>query len=141
MCKRQNNIKEAKVFLIFCLFLLVPILVHAQNLPHVLISEVYYNPDESHKIPNKEGWFEWIEIVNIDDTPIDLKNWKICDSKSCDVLTKSQFLVQPYEKVLILPTSTVLNFWPNIPSSTKIIILKSPIGGRGLNDNGKKSPC
>ena len=130
--------KEAKVFLLFCLFLLVPILAYAQNLSHVLISEVYYNPDESHKIPNKEGWFEWIEIVNIDDTPIDLKNWKICDSKSCDLLIKSQFLVQPYEKVLILPTSTVLNFWPNIPSSTKIIILKSLIGDRGLNNNGER---
>jgi PKD repeat protein len=130
--------KKIKFFLTFCLFILVPIFVSARNLPRVLISEVYYNPDESHKIQNKEGWFEWIEIINIDDTPVDLNGWKICDSNSCDVLTHSVFLVYPQEKVLILPTSTILNFWPNISSSTKQIVLESPIGGWGLNDNGER---
>jgi len=138
MCKYQNNMKGIKIFLTFCLFILVPIFVSAQNLPRVLISEVYYNPDESHKIQNKEGWFEWIEIINIDDTPVDLNGWKICDSNSCDVLTHSVFLVYPQEKVLILPTSTILNFWPNISSSTKQIVLEGPIGGWGLNDNGER---
>ena len=49
---------------------------------HLVINEVYYDPDSSHKHPASadERDFEWIEIYNANDFDVTLVDWYIDDS-------------------------------------------------------------
>ncbi|MEJ5351206.1 MAG: lamin tail domain-containing protein [Melioribacteraceae bacterium] len=70
----------------------------------ILINEIMFNPFE--------GESEWIEIVNVSNYPINLKNWYVSDlmpSPSKSVITKEDEYLQPYEfAVLTSDTSKFL---------------------------------
>ena len=66
--------------LYFLIFFLIPFFAKSQEFQKILISEVYYYPDDQHKIAeNDSRWFEWIEIWNIGEEAIDIKGWEICE--------------------------------------------------------------
>jgi hypothetical protein len=43
--------------------------------PKVIITEIMYNPSSNEK----KGETEWVEIANVGDTAIDIKNWRLAD--------------------------------------------------------------
>ncbi|MEM7313739.1 MAG: lamin tail domain-containing protein [Planctomycetota bacterium] len=47
--------------------------------PEVVISEIMYNPDSDEASP---GVAEWVELVNVGSTPVDLSSWRLDDEDS-----------------------------------------------------------
>lgn len=62
--------------------------------PDVVISEVCYWPK-----PNEP---EWIELANVSDKPVDIKNWEIIDGQTLDIKISEQSLVMPPKSFLVI---------------------------------------
>ena len=96
------------------------------------INKVYYNPDEAHQFGtcNNEG--EWIEIYNPTKEAVNLKNWKICNSGACDVLSSKDLFVPARGYVIVSYLQNTWAYW-NVPESAVKIVLGNAIG-TGLNN-------
>jgi len=94
-------------------------------LPKVLISEVYYNPDEKHKGEGDERDYEWVIIHNLEKNEIDLRGWQICDNEKCDKIPTSS--IPSNGLAIITPTSTTFSFW-RIPKNMVRIVLGNKFG-------------
>jgi parallel beta-helix repeat protein len=102
-------------------------------LPKVLISEVYYNPDEKHKGEGDERDYEWVIIHNLEKNEIDLRGWQICDNEKCDKIPTSS--IPSNGLAIITPTSTTFSFW-RIPKNMVRIVLGNKFGSYGLANEG-----
>jgi parallel beta-helix repeat protein len=102
-------------------------------LPKVLISEVYYNPDEKHKGEGNERDYEWVIIHNLEKNEIDLRGWQICDNEKCDKIPTSS--IPSNGLAIITPTSTTFSFW-RIPKNMVRIVLGNKFGSYGLANEG-----
>jgi PKD repeat protein len=125
--------ERIKIFLIFLLFFLIPVFIKAQNPSKILISEVYFNPDRFHGATGTNEWKnEWIELRNLDDKEIDISGWKISDNYRTITIPNSP-PIPPGGFVIITPTTSTFDFWPEIPTNTIKIVLNEKIGN-GLNN-------
>ena len=87
----------------------------------VIINEVMFAP------MNDEP--EWVELLNISDKNINLKNWKIADNTSSVILTTKDFYLLPNEYLIICGDSSLLNYYS---IKTKILFRAMPT----FNNNG-----
>jgi len=102
------------------------------SLPHLLISEVYYDVAEDK---GEERDNEWIIIHNLENEPIDISEWQICDNERCDKIPTSSIPANGF--AIITPTSTTFNYW-KIPNDMVKVVLGSKFGGQGLANNGDR---
>jgi hypothetical protein len=123
-------------FYLFLIFLLLsPLsLLKAQDLPKILISEVYYNPNPSHGATGTLEWQnEWIELFNFGEKEIDISGWKIFDNSLKQIEIPKSPPIPPKGFAIITPSSSTFQFWPDLPQNTVKIVLGSKIGN-GLSN-------
>jgi len=102
----------------------------ATQLDHVIISEVYDQPDASHGTDTAN---EWIELYNPTNAAVDLSFWSIKDATTnFDVIPQGTSI--PAGGFLILTNaSTTPSFW-SIPGGVQVIAFESALGS-GLNNS------
>jgi signal peptidase I len=110
---------------------------------HLVINEVYYDPDSSHSVGGSaESRWEWVELYNPTNSDIDVTGWSIGDSSNSDSFPGS--LNIPAKKFVIVSPSSeseLKTATPNggnwsIPAGTLFIdLLDAAIGGGLNNDN------
>lgn len=77
----------------------------------IIINEVMYNPEG--------GEPEWIELINISDTQVNIANWSVSDvltTPTKNILTTEEILVEPEEYFIVSRDSSIFNFHPDINS-------------------------
>jgi hypothetical protein len=90
----------------------------------IAINEIMYNPFTENDIPGPQS--EYIEIINISENPIYLKNWKISDSnilKKIELPSDSTYL-KPDEFLVISEDSSIINFF-KVPGVNLIALQKN----------------
>ena len=88
------------------------------------LSEILSDPEET----GRDSTYEWVEIVNAGDAPLDTAGWKIGDGKEFDTLPP--LVLQPGEFAVIAARSAILP-----PVVRAIRVADGEIGG-GLNNSG-----
>ncbi len=61
--------------------------------------------------PNPDFGGEWIELFNISQDTLNLKDWTISDKSSESVLTQNSFFLPPASYVIIADDSSLLEYW------------------------------
>ena len=110
----------------------------SETFPHVVINEVYYDPDADHMqgggpTPD-ENDFEWIELYNPTGSAVNLKDWKITDNTGPErTISTNNLDLDPGEFAVLAKAANVFTLW-SIPSSAEEI----PLGqnfGNGLSNS------
>ncbi len=99
------------------------------RLDHLIISEVYYDPDNTH---GADPANEWVEIHNPTSSERNLAGFVIADANSSDALPSIS--IPPLGFVIITASSTTANLW-TFPSGVPLINIGSTIGN-GLSNTG-----
>lgn len=101
------------------------------SMNHLLISEVYYNPIQT----GTDTKYEWVELYNNTDEPIDLINWSLTDNTSSIIFSDISYVIEPSSFLVIAAykESFLINF-PDLDSEIKIIYLEHAIGN-GLSNS------
>ncbi len=82
----------------------------------IVVSEVMYNP--------AEGEPEWIELVNVSNEEINLKNWSVSDVLSTptkNFISPNDLFLQPDEYLIIAKDTSFFNIHPNVTAKTKFV--------------------
>ena len=99
----------------------------------VVISEVMFNPEGTDS-PN-----EFVEIVNLDENPVNLSGWRLSDLHSIDELSGSQMLLEPGGHAVIFEadydTTTGL-YRDLLPGNALILFVDDNAIGNGLSNDG-----
>ena len=104
---------------------------------HVVINEVYYDPDDDHKHPSNaiETSFEWIELYNGTGSTVNLKDWKVTDNSGTQrTISTSNRDLDPGQYAVLAKAANVFTLW-SIPSEALKIQL-GEIFGNGLANAG-----
>src|SRR3989338_8960305 len=89
----------------------------SETFPHVVINEVYYNPEDPHRLPgHTEEKSEWVELYNPTSQAISLAGWSITDNHECDVLPGSPSIPANSFAILSPATEVELRSVWTIPS-------------------------
>lgn len=111
---------------------------------HLVINEVYFAVDSTHKGQGAESRWEWVELYNPTSFDIDLTGWSISDDNSTDTLPGS-VVVHPGEFVIVSPSSQAeLTDSSNnggrwtFPAGTLFIDLTDTDIGSGFNNGGDR---
>jgi len=125
--------RELKFFLVILFAIFIPVfLIEAQDLPKIIISEIYYNPDSLHGATGTSEWKnEWIEIKNLDQKEIDISGWRISDNNATISIPQSSPIPSNGFAIITSDIST-FSFW-QIPENTIKIVLGQKIGN-GLSN-------
>jgi len=97
-------------------------------LPKIVINEIYYWPDETHsQSGNAEGKFEWLELYNLEDFEVSLKDWQIIRPLA---LPPQTIIIHPNVKIpprgflLISRDASIWpRFWGLFPSQINLLTL------------------
>jgi len=80
----------------------------------VIINEIMYDP--------QTGESEWVELFNNSDSLVNLKNWKIQDNTTSQVIiTPNDYFINPGDFVVITGSGAIFNFHAGLDSSKVII--------------------
>jgi hypothetical protein len=102
-----------------------PLLVVTVAGPNSLrLSEILSDPEEA----GRDSAFEWVEIVNAGETPVDTAGWKIGDGKEFDLLPS--LVLQRGEFAVIAGRSAKL------PPDLRVLRVADGEVGGGLNNSG-----
>jgi hypothetical protein len=99
------------------------------QLNHLIISEVYYDPDVAH---GADPANEWVEIYNPTNATVGLAGWSIKDGSSTDFLPSIN--INAHGFIIVTASSTTSGLW-SFPAGVSIINLGGLIGN-GLANNG-----
>ncbi|MDP3445669.1 MAG: lamin tail domain-containing protein, partial [Ignavibacteria bacterium] len=91
------------------------------NYNDIIINEIMFAPTNDEP--------EWVELQNISDKRINLKNWKIADNSSSVIITTKDFFLLPNEFLVICGDSSLFSFHQ---VNSKFIIKSMP----AFNNNG-----
>jgi cardiolipin synthase A/B len=95
----------------------------------IVINEVEYDPIQD----GVDSAWEWIELYNTGETPVDLDGWRLSDNTASDTLSKH---ILPPGGVLVVAAGPA--FHDNYPGyDGEIVLLGSSIGG-GLSNTGDR---
>jgi hypothetical protein len=97
--------------------------------PRVIITEIMYNPDSEEA----KGQTEWVEIANVGDAPIDIKDWRLDDEDKFD-WGKFSCTLQP-GGVLVLCNADYVR-----EADFRAAWLAAPAGAAGAPDNASADP-
>jgi len=100
------------------------------TLDHVVISEVYYDVDDTH---GAESSNEWVELYNPTDTEVDLSGYLLADAASSDALPEGAN-VPAGGYMVVTSATTTEGFW-TMPDGVNIVVLEGPVGN-GLGNSG-----
>ncbi len=89
------------------------------------LSEIMADPEES----GRDSAYEWVELFNAGSDPVDLKGWKLADSKSDDVLPAA--VVPPRGFVVVAGRSATF------PAEVLVARVTDGELGSGLNNGGE----
>lgn len=111
---------------------------------HLVINEVYYDPDGNHLI-GSEGQSEWVEIYNPTSNTVSLSGWSIKDNYSCDNLPGNPPLSAGGFAIIATTSETDFKTKWTIPSGTVFIQLTGAAIGNGLTNGDeislRNAPC
>lgn len=96
------------------------------EIPEVVINEFLPNPQSDGA--------EWVELFNRTDSSIFIKNWLLGDSIKQDIITEDEFLIEPYNYLII--TEDLNKFQFCFPQTECSIIEQK--GWSTLNNTGDK---
>jgi len=89
------------------------------------LSEVMSDPEE----PGRDSAYEWIELVNAGDQPVDLAGWRLGDAKETDALPAATVPARGF----VVVAGKSATFAPGVPV---VRVADGEIGG-GLNNEGE----
>ena len=111
----------------------------SETFPHVVINEVYYNPEDPHRLPgHTEEKSEWVELYNPTSQAISLAGWSITDNHECDVLPGSPSIPANSFAILSPATEVELRSVWTIPSGILFVANSDSKIGNGLRNNGDR---
>lgn len=96
------------------------------TLDHIVMSEVYYDPDAAHGTEGNNDANEWVELYNPTDSEVDISGWRLVDGSTSDVLPATT-TIAARGYLLIVATSSTEGFW-DVPTTTPVVNLGSAIG-------------
>lgn len=106
---------------------------------HLVINEIYYDPDANHMQGNSpdENNFEWIELYNPTTLIVNLKDWKIVDNSGTErSISTSNRDLGPNSYVVMAKASNVRAIWG---FSNDNFIAIGEIFGNGLANTGDRA--
>ncbi len=106
---------------------------------HLVINEVYYDPDSAHMQGTSpdENDFEWIEIYNPTSLTVNVKDWKVVDNSGAEkTVSTSNRNIGPGQFAVLAKAANVFGLW-SIPSSAEQIQL-GEVFGNGLSNSGDR---
>ncbi len=106
----------------------------ATNAPRVVITEIMYNPNSKEE----KGQTEWVEIANVGNAPIDIKDWRLDDEDRFDwgkfsctlapggavVLCNADFVTEEEFRAAWLPTPAEEGSVADPASACQVIAVK-----------------
>ena len=95
-----------------------------QSTPGLRISEVMPDPLDA----GRDTQFEWVEIVNVSDTSIDLSGWKLGDARALDAVPAA--VVAPGAAIIIAARNA------RLPEGVTVVRVADGVIGTGLNNDG-----
>lgn len=107
----------------------------AATTTHLVVNEVYADVGSGK---GSEGTNEWVEIYNPTAAAVDVKDWKICDSGTCDTFstTSPSILIPSHGFAVVTPNVSTWPKWATPGGTVKIVLPgNSDIGG-GLANGG-----
>jgi len=93
----------------------------------IVINEIMFDPNENES--------EWIELMNISNEVLNLKNWSISDYLSTPTksfLSTTDYFVEPDEIIVVAKDSSIKNIYPDFNSK----ILIANFGTLGNTEDG-----
>ncbi|MBL8157953.1 lamin tail domain-containing protein [bacterium] len=103
------------------------------SLDHIIISEVYDQPDVSHGADTAN---EWIELYNPTNSIVDLSNWTIKDATTNFDRIPAGTTIAAGGFILLTNASTTFSSFWNIPGGTQVVAFESALGS-GLNNSSE----
>ena len=91
------------------------------------INKVYFYADVNHGGTSNDTDNEWFEIYNPTKEDINLKDWSVCNSESCDKLASRDLAIPAKGYAVVSYKENTWSYW-NIPNSVVKINLSSVIG-------------
>lgn len=91
------------------------------------INKVYYYADASHGGKSSDADSEWFEIYNPTKEDMNIKDWSVCNSESCDKLASRDLVIGAKGYALVAYKESTWKYW-NVPDDTVKINLPSVIG-------------
>lgn len=92
----------------------VPTSTPVQNLDHLLITEVYYDPDVLHT-GTSDVSSEWIEIYNGTGVSVDVSGWSVADASGEFDLIPSGTSIASGSFLVLASSATTTTLWGNTP--------------------------
>jgi len=102
------------------------------SLPQIVINEIYYWPDEAHSQPEgNEEEFEWLELYNLENFEVSLKDWQISKPLALPPQTltiHANVKIPPKGFLLISRNASIWpRFWGLNPSQINLLTLGANI--------------
>lgn len=91
------------------------------------INKVYYYADANHGGRSSDTDSEWVEIYNPTKEDVNLKDWTICNSESCDKLASRNLVIGAQKYAVIAYAESTWKYW-NMPEDAVKLNLSSVIG-------------
>jgi len=102
----------------------------------LVISEVLYDlANDGSQGSEAAGRHEWVELYNGTGSEADLAGYALGDSTGSDPLAADELLVPAGGHVLVVATSTTLDYW-SIPTDAMVVVVGSSLGANGLANAG-----
>jgi hypothetical protein len=93
------------------------------GITHVVVSEVYAEPDAAH---GSTPAHEWIELFNPTASPVDISRWVVQTSQSTQSLP-ANVSIPAKGYVVVAPSGSVRTDW-NLASSVQVIVVENAFG-------------
>jgi hypothetical protein len=93
----------------------------------IKINKIFYNVDKAHMEGTCPNENEWVELYNPTKDAISIKNWKICDGQTCDIISAKDLSIPSKGYAVITDKENTWQFW-NIPDDVIKIALGNEIG-------------
>lgn len=91
------------------------------------INKVYFYADVNHGGTSNDTDNEWFEIYNPTKEDVNIKDWSVCNSESCDKLASQDLAIPAKGYAVATYKESTWSYW-NIPNSVVKINLSSVIG-------------
>lgn len=76
----------------------------------IVINEVYYTPDASHRVNEQAGKNEWIELYNPTDQAVNIKDWQIITDNYSRFITANKN-IPAHSFIMLSHDGSTWTFW------------------------------
>ena len=104
----------------------------------VKINEVYYNVDSEHGSDGGDSQSdEWVELYNVCDYDVNLKDWSLQDNHQTSSVSHSNKTLSSHQFAVIAKAAQTWIYWPLVPAEALEIEIGQNIGD-GLANTGDR---